>query len=389
MFNIFNIFKRKNNDDESLIASYKLGQFLKDNAAKVKSLEQLDRHEEAQEIIDVTNRLIRKNIDSNKVNKFGYIHIAEYFLIVRKYNESELIINSALSSDWLNLDEEELLYLESILNKIKIEQSLSDVTNSGSKHYTQVYCCQNCGRLINFITMPCPHCNWSPTTIELMAQSMVLTFPYFKIPALLMISREFKNKRPATDIVLNLNQQAEKILSDIRPSVVKLLNLLNKTEHKNHRKISVIRHCLECGKNIFFSNADTCHNCGEPVNWPEIVRLMVCIDNLLFLFENRIEVSDSEHESELVCVMVAMLNDLLRNQVVPNEQNRQYALHSLKSMKVICDKNKGFVVDLKDIHNLNAYLIKDDMLPDTEGYAKFWINEIPVFVNMMTNGIRL
>ena len=36
-----------------------------------------------------------------------------------------------------------------------------------------------------------------------------------------------------------------------------------------------------------------------PLNWPDLVRTLVCIDNLLWLLEQRVEPSDSEDFSEL------------------------------------------------------------------------------------------
>lgn len=387
---IFNLFGKKKADNiEDLIKGFVTGQKILNSVAKAKSLQQLNRNREAQLVLQDAERIATDYATKNPRDKQAQITLALFYKESGQLENASNILSKLLNSSEYKFTEDESLTLGAELQKIKREVPSHRKSEDTDKNFTQVYCCQNCGRLINFITMPCPHCDWAPTTIELMAQSMVLTNPYFKIPALLMIAREVSNNRSVTDIVPNMNQQAQRILSDIRPSVGKLLNLLNDAKYKNHRKFSVIRQCMECGQNILVSNADTCNNCGEPVNWPDILRLMVCIDNILYLFENRIEVSDSEYESELVCLMVAMLNDLLRNQIVPNEQNRQYALHSLKSMKIICDKNKGFVVDLKDIYNLDAYLIKDKMLPDTEVYANFWLNEIPVFVNMMTNGIRL
>ena len=79
----------------------------------------------------------------------------------------------------------------------------------------------------------------------------------------------------------------------------------------------MVRECEGCGNRILFSGAEECEKCGEPVNWPDATRTLACMDNLLWLLEQRVEVSSADAFSDFVCVLVAMTNNLLRKQEVP------------------------------------------------------------------------
>lgn len=79
----------------------------------------------------------------------------------------------------------------------------------------------------------------------------------------------------------------------------------------------------------------------EGSEWPDAVRTLVCMDNLLWLFEQRAEPAATESLSELVCALVGMTNNLLRKQEGPPSNVRRYTLDLLGKAGAIADLGKG------------------------------------------------
>jgi len=223
-----------------------------------------------------------------------------------------------------------------------------------------------------------------------MARSMILSNTYFQVPILLLLAREMASGRVADDVVPNLLDDGEKYLCvpKQRQAVEQLFSLLRQNEHKNHRNLKMLRECSGCGNRVLLSGAVECETCGESVTWPESLRLLVCMDNLLWFLEERSEPSETDAFSDFVCVLVAMTNNLLRKQEAPSNSDRQYSLQLLKDLKAICDLNKGVIVDTKNPKNLQFYLVKENMREDTEGVGLFLYKELEFFVEKMANGVR-
>lgn len=249
----------------------------------------------------------------------------------------------------------------------------------------------NCGRLHNFVSMPCPHCDWSPQNVEEMARSIILSNAHFKIPALLSLAREMANGRAAQDVVPNLLSDGRTYLSvpEQRQGVEQVFSLLRQNERKNHRSLETIRRCSSCGGRVLISGAEECEKCEAPVHWPDAVRTLVCMDNLLWLLEQRVEPTNTNAYSEFVCIIVAMTNNLLRKQEAPSARERPYALRLLSEMGAVCDLNKGAFVVTKNPNDLQIHLVKDTMREDSEAFGLFLFRELEFFVGKMTNGVRL
>jgi hypothetical protein len=124
------------------------------------------------------------------------------------------------------------------------------------------------------------------------------------------------------------------------------------------------------------------------VKWPDAIRLLACIDNLLWFFEQRIEPSPNKSFAEFVTVLVAALDLLLRKQEAPGEQLRKYSLELLSQIGALFDSNKGAVVEVKNPKELQIYLIKDRMREDSETFGLLLFKEVEAFVSMMESGIR-
>jgi hypothetical protein len=153
--------------------------------------------------------------------------------------------------------------------------------------------------------------------------------------------------------------------------------------------MSMLRECTNCGTRVLASDAKHCEKCDQPVSWPDAIRALACMDNLLWLFEQRVEVSPSEEFSEFVCLLVRMTNNLLRKQEDPLDAHRKYALDLLEKMGVISDLNCGAIIETRNPRELEIYFVKDSMLEDTATFGLFLWNELKLFVGKMVRGIKM
>jgi hypothetical protein len=113
----------------------------------------------------------------------------------------------------------------------------------------------------------------------------------------------------------------------------------------------------------------------------------VCIDNLLWLAEQRLELKPKDANfADFVCVLVAMSNNLLRKQEEPSAGDREYSL-KLLSETVIWDEGRGACIDAKDPRNLQLHLFRASMREDTEAVSVFLLQELQSFVSKMVDGV--
>lgn len=389
---VFEFFgsKKKNESIADLLAEVVTYEQLLGQLSRAESLRKLDRNDEARQVLEATERMVASYLQQNKSDKKAHIMLALFYYKTGVVDRAESILDRLLNSSEFELTEQERLILSGELQKIRRERPLDERSSTGPDGFTQVYCCQKCGRLHNYVSMPCPHCDWSPQTIEEAARSIVLSNAHFKIPALLILSREMANGRPADDVVPNLKKDGQTYLSipKQRQAVEQVFSLLKQNEHRNHRSMQMVRECSSCGVRILFSGAEECQKCGAGVNWPDAVRAIVCMDNILWLFEQRVEVSSSKEFSDFVCLLVAMTNDLLRKQEPPSDQRRKYALNLLAAMGRISDMNNGAVIETKNPRDLQIYLVKDKMRDDSETVGLFLFKELEFFVEKMAYGIQ-
>lgn len=389
---IFGLFgsKKKKESVADLLAEFLIYQKLVGHISKAQSLQKLNRADEAQQVLLEAERMATNYLNQNPREKKAHMMLVLLYSEIGLFDQAEPIIQRLLNSVEFQLNDEERLILSGELQKIQRQRPANQRGADSPRGFTQIYCCANCGRLHNFVSMPCPHCDWSPQTIEEMARSIILSNSHFKVPALLTLSREMENGRTADDVVPNLLNDAKTYLSVPKQKQVveQVFSMLRQNEHKNHRSLSMVRECSGCGNRVLFSGSEECEKCGEAVNWTDAIRTLACMDNLLWLLEQRVEVSSTDAFSDFVCVLVAMTNNLLRKQKVPSIRDRQYSLQLLTDMGSVCDLNKGAVIDTMNPKDLKIYLIKDSMREDSETFGLFLSKELEFFVAKMVNGVR-
>jgi len=389
MFGLFGS-KKKNESVADLLAGFLIYQQLVGQIGKARSLTTLNRIDEAQTVLIEAERMADNYLSQNPHEKKAHMMLALFYSEVDVFEKAEPIIDRLLSSGEFQLNDEERLILSAEFQRIQRQRPANQRPADGPKGFTQIYCCASCGRLHNFVTMPCPQCDGSPQTVEEMARAIVLSSSHLKVPDLLLLAREMAKGRAASDVMPNLMTVGKTLLSTPKhkQAVEELFSELLQDKHKNHHRLNMARECSGCRKRILFSGDEECESCEVPVNWPDALRALVCMDNLLWLLERRIEVSSTEAFSDFVCVLVVMTNNLLRSQEVPSSRDRQYCLQLLAEMGVVCDLNKGAVIDTKNPKQLEIHLMNDRMREDSESYGIFLFKELEFFVTKMVDGVR-
>lgn len=359
---------------------------------RANNLLKLGRQEEAADVFSEAEKIAVRAVRSSPKSVPAHLALAFFYQETCQVDSLLNLINRMLDSDQFSIDTKQRFMLSGMVQKIQSEKPISEKnTEKSIEDFSIVYSCQNCGRIIQYATMPCPHCQWYPTDISCLARSMVLSNPSLEIPSLLLLAREVARGRSPSEVVQNLDIKAKEyheiVMGDTEHK--NMFDMMLKDANMHYRDMNMVRQCSHCGENIISSYTVECASCRQSVNWPESIKLLVCMDNLMWFFENRAETVDSKEFSEFVCLLAVMINDLLRKQETPSKRNRSYALLLIRDMQYICDLNKGAVVKTDNLDELNLTLIEECMLEDSKQFGWFLCSELMYFVEKMKNGIGL
>jgi rubrerythrin len=367
------------------LVEYAAYQVVSGKIAKAQSLQKLGRLDEAKKEFQGAEAAANEYVKRNPQDKRAHILVCIVYL-ESGANEAAILSLKGLLSSALPLDNKERAVVEGQLQKLERERPIEARSASAPRSFTQVYACIKCGRLHNYVSLPCPHCSHFASDLDALAKALVLSNTYLRIPALLLVAREMETGRRPEEIVANLESNAAEYLSRSKTREVArdVFAILREEQGKQGRLLGQVRQCPACAARIVVSTAAECQECGTTIQWPSMVRLLVCVDNLLWLLEQRAEVRSSDEFAEFVCLLVVMANDLLRKQKGPSEDFKKYALKLLGSMRSVGDKNNGAVIDLSNLSQLQIYLVKDRMTEDSETFGILWFQELQSFIQAMS-----
>jgi hypothetical protein len=141
-----------------------------------------------------------------------------------------------------------------------------------------IYTCQRCGRLTEYISIPCLFCGWQPLTTDDAAQSGRLSTAWFRLWDLLGIGREIAAGRQATEVVSNLRDSA---VASMKNSHYRdyILNAVHEAQKKKADNLFYYLHsfsCQNCGDPIPRHNpfVTSCSKCKEKIRMPPPLRLL-------------------------------------------------------------------------------------------------------------------
>ncbi len=196
----FEFFRSKRQESAAdLLAEFVIYQRVLARLGKAESLQKLGRSEEARQLHIETEQMATTYVRQNQNEKRAHVMLALFYKETAAPERAAEIIDRLLTSREFGLTDQERLILGAELQKLQRERPSEQRSTDGPSGFTQIYCCQKCGRLHNFVSMPCPHCDWSPQNKEETARSIILSNVHFKVPALLTLCREMAKGRSAGD----------------------------------------------------------------------------------------------------------------------------------------------------------------------------------------------
>lgn len=362
---------------------------LPERTKKILSFRSLNRTREADELFRETESKCLELLKSGADKKSAFKMLALLYCETGSDEKAEKVLSILTSGDF-HLDELENQILSGELLKLRRKHRPVEHQNATPPGATQIYCCAMCGRLHNFVSMPCPHCDWSPESVEEMAFAIALSNAYSDVADLLNYARARASGQEIEDLVAGFSTELIALLHDPqqRKTVETVHALLNENCHKNHLSIRSLRECTNCGREALLSGDTDCQDCGEPLNFPTALRLLHCMDNVLWYLERKSSIQEDEAFSELICLLVLMTNNLLRKQESPTPSQRKYALDLISQIGSIADEDKAFIIDTKDPLKLKAGVVRERLTHDSQSAGKaFWI-ELKFLSETMDSGIR-
>ena len=210
------------------------------------------------------------------------------------------------------------------------------------KHFTIIYVCQFCGRLINYSSTPCIFCGNFPKTKREVIIAQALSSESMEIDSLLAISKAVKEDEDLEITIANLRNLIDEILEN--PSefknyspLFKLTELLLNNPDTDDRAEEVTSKtkmfCDRCGNEVILANKP-CFYCtvgkneGDKKlenNLTPLQKNIIALNGFLLFAENYLDFSnDKDATTELIFVSIYALNRLLEKDELPNMDLKKY-----------------------------------------------------------------
>ncbi|HNR81377.1 MAG TPA: hypothetical protein PKN73_02465 [Candidatus Paceibacterota bacterium] len=207
------------------------------------------------------------------------------------------------------------------------------------KHFTIIYTCQFCGRLINYSSTPCAFCCNFPKTKREVIVAQALSSESMEIDSLLAVSKAVKDGEDLEIVIANLRDIIDDVLENPSkfsnyPALFKLTefyvnnpNTVTRAEEINN-KIKIF--CNHCNNEIILADKP-CFYCtvgkNENIenNLMPLQKNIVALNGFLLFAENYLDFSnDKDSMTELIFVSVYLLNRLLEKDELPDKDLKKY-----------------------------------------------------------------
>ncbi|MCX6763305.1 MAG: hypothetical protein NTZ97_01035 [Candidatus Moranbacteria bacterium] len=207
------------------------------------------------------------------------------------------------------------------------------------KHFTIIYVCQFCGRLINYSSTPCIFCGNYPKTKREVIIAQALSSESMKVDSLLAVSKAVKDGEDLEIVISNLRNLIDETLEDPKKFenytlLFRLTDLLLGDLDLNSRIEELISKtrifCSLCGNKIVLADK-ACFYCVTEKNISDkeagkmentltlFQKNVVAFDNFLLFVENYLDfANDKNTMTELIFVSVYMLNYILEKNELPD-----------------------------------------------------------------------
>lgn len=214
------------------------------------------------------------------------------------------------------------------------------------KHFTIIYVCQFCGRLINYSSTPCIFCGDYPKTKREVLVAQALSSNSLEMTHLLTISKAVKNKEDLEIIIANLRHLIDDVLeNEDQYPIYKVLfrlmdNLISDEAYTKTKKIEILKRskivCEKCGQPVAIADLP-CLNCAghakrqgtDPKTLTSTLtpnqKWTVALNGFLLFVENHLDMGENEKVlDELIFVSVYIINQLIEKEEMPERDLKNH-----------------------------------------------------------------
>ena len=224
------------------------------------------------------------------------------------------------------------------------------------QHYTIIYVCQFCGRLINFSSTPCIFCGKCPKTKREVVIAQALSSESMSIGDQLYASSLVKAGKDLELSIHNLREIIDRVTADWKshPTYHMLFAIADDMAQKevlderDRRRMALTKsECLNCGKKIAFIH-DKCEECRA--QFSDTQKLIVAIKQILEFCEVFLDDDGEDEESleELIFVLVYTITRAVEKDEMPDTDLIEYIYDLLHKTHYILARRQGVGVEVKD-----------------------------------------
>lgn len=225
------------------------------------------------------------------------------------------------------------------------------------KHFTIIYGCQFCGRLINSTSTPCIYCGKLPKTKKEIVIAQALSSESMSIGDQLRASCWIKEGRDLEIEIHDLREVIDRVTSDWKSYPVydaqfkiakdSASSCTNVSEKIQQIFTLTKNQCSHCSKNVRPYIHDKCENCHK--DFPEIQKLALVIKQILDFIEIFLDGGgDDESIEELIFILVHTINRAVEKEEYPNQELLKRIYELFHKSHYLISYRRGVGIEIKN-----------------------------------------
>jgi len=241
---------------------------------------------------------------------------------------------------------------------LRRERAVIDDSLAALAQRLVIYACQRCGRLIEYISIPCTYCGWQPTTLDEMSRSGRLSRYNFNTWKLLGIGQGIVAGRKATEVVINLAEVAAENMADpkSRKEIESVLRDAQQKQKDNYFCWHEAATCEHCKTFNFRQDVKECSKCGTLLHIPPPLRLLICLSRLTIHFQQNFGGPESDECDVLIRYLIYLQNKLYRQQETPSNNERAKVLELMTKIGKFWTQQEYGYMSMVDPQNITYEL---------------------------------
>jgi hypothetical protein len=274
-------------------------------------------------------------LEANPRSMLAILNVSRIARAARNFDLANRMIVAARS---LQNDKEEKLEIDYEENSLIRERDIAAGNQVQMARNLIIYTCQRCGRLTEYISIPCMNCGWHPTTLLEISHSGRLSTTFFCLWDLLDIGRQIDaGHRKPTEIVSNLAEVAKSAMADpnfwYRQYVEDALKAVREKGGDFFSYFEVSK-CRSCGTHLQLQDAKHCANCKTKSQMPPPLRLLICLRRLSVHFQHNFNGPKSIDFELFIRYLVSLQSKLFREQETPSDQERDQVFDAMRKLEM-------------------------------------------------------